>query len=236
MPKENMSNKGNLINDVCRFRPTNHASVTLLEFGHEFNQEMDNLSPTITILRLGTYFHSTITLFLSPLTHLALSYHYNINFPSLSSSLIQLEGTVKSLPDISHLTKLNEPVNNLPSSITQLTLGARFNQRVDHLPSSLTRLTFKGNFNQPVNHLPPSHHITFRYSFDQPCLPLSSTLLLEIPTILQSLHVVHGLQSTLLLTPSSTSLLHLPPPPPSPTSLPHLPPHTHLSFLHIRLQ
>lgn len=48
----------------------------------------------------------------------------------------------------------NQPVDNLPQSLTHLTFGHDFNQPVDNMPQSLTHLTFGDRFNQPVGNLP----------------------------------------------------------------------------------
>ena len=80
----------------------------------------------------------------------------------------------------------NQPVNNLPDSITHLTFGRHFNQPVNYLPNSITHLTFGCEFNQSVGHqgcedincprnLPNSiTHLTFGISFNRPVdnLPL----------------------------------------------------------------
>jgi hypothetical protein len=83
----------------------------------------------------------------------------------------------------------NQPVNNLPETLTHLTFGRQtpvrlahpkimnihnclrchnFNQSVDNLPNSLTHLTFGNSFNQPVDNLPETlTHLTFGYNFNQ---------------------------------------------------------------------
>ena len=50
--------------------------------------------------------------------------------------------------------KFNKLVDNLPNSITHLTMEYEFNQSVDNLPNSITDLTFRNKFNQPVDNLP----------------------------------------------------------------------------------
>jgi hypothetical protein len=67
---------------------------------------------------------------------------------------------VNNLPStITHLQfgwKFNQPVNNLPSSITHLKFKYDFNQQIDNLPNSLISLSLRGDFNQQINHLPDS--------------------------------------------------------------------------------
>jgi hypothetical protein len=50
----------------------------------------------------------------------------------------------------------NQPIDNLPNSITHLELGLRFNQSIDNLPNSITYLKLGSKFNKPINNLPNS--------------------------------------------------------------------------------
>jgi hypothetical protein len=83
----------------------------------------------------------------------------------------------------------NQPVDNLPETLTHLTFGNNFNQSVDNLPLSLTYLTFGRqtpvrlahpkimnihnclrchNFNQSVDNLPKNlTHLTLGCDFNQ---------------------------------------------------------------------
>ena len=71
----------------------------------------------------------------------------------------------------------NQPVENLPASLTQITFGCNFNQPVENLPASLTQITFGGDFNQPVENLPASlTQITFGDYFNQPVENLPASL------------------------------------------------------------
>jgi hypothetical protein len=45
-------------------------------------------------------------------------------------------------------------IDNLPSSLTHLTLGLYFNQMINNLPSSLTHLTLGGYFNHIIKKIP----------------------------------------------------------------------------------
>ena len=63
----------------------------------------------------------------------------------------------------------NQQVDQLPTGITHLTLGAGFNQSVDQLHAGVTHLTFGYEFNQPVDQLRAGiTHLTFGYLFNQP--------------------------------------------------------------------
>jgi hypothetical protein len=50
--------------------------------------------------------------------------------------------------------EINQQVNNLPSNLIHLTLGAKFNQPVNNLPAGLKYLYFGGSFSYPVDMLP----------------------------------------------------------------------------------
>ena len=68
----------------------------------------------------------------------------------------------------------NEPVENLPASLTQITFGWDFNQPVEQLPASVMHLTFGRKFNQSVEQLPSSiAELSFHRGYQQPvdCLP-----------------------------------------------------------------
>lgn len=56
----------------------------------------------------------------------------------------------------------DQPVDNLPLSLTHLEFGYSFNHTVENLPSSLTHLTFGVSFNQSIDNLPSSlTHLKF---------------------------------------------------------------------------
>jgi hypothetical protein len=61
--------------------------------------------------------------------------------------------------------KFNQSLDNLPSSIINLTLGNNFNQEINNLPSGIINLTLGGEFNQPLNNLP--NNIS-KITFDSP--------------------------------------------------------------------
>ena len=85
-------------------------------------------------------------------------------------------------------SKFNQPVDNLPNSITHLTFGWNFKKTVNNLPHSITHLSFKDYFNQPVNNLPNSiTHLTFGYYFNQ--------LVDNLPSSLQEINFNNGSNS-----------------------------------------
>ena len=79
----------------------------------------------------------------------------------------------------------NQPVNNLPDSITHLTFGRHFNQPVNYLPNSITYLTFGEYFNQPVDNLQNLiTHLTFGWEFNKP--------INNLPTSVREIAIPHN--------------------------------------------
>ena len=75
------------------------------------------------------------------------------------------------------MVSFNQPIDNLPDSLTHLTFSYCFNQPIDNLPDSLTHLSFGDNFNQTVDKLPNSiTHLTFGKKFDQSVDNLPNTI------------------------------------------------------------
>ncbi len=50
----------------------------------------------------------------------------------------------------------NQPVDNLPLSLTHLTFGFNFNQKLNNLPLSLTHLEVNFMFSHKLDNLPPT--------------------------------------------------------------------------------
>jgi hypothetical protein len=75
-------------------------------------------------------------------------------------------------------SKFNQPLDNLPSSIINLTLGYHFNQHLDNLPSSIINLTLGDRFNQLIDNLPSSLiNLTLGYWFNQNLDNLPSSII-----------------------------------------------------------
>ena len=85
-------------------------------------------------------------------THIIFSNHNN--FLKHVADILNILIIHQYLPYL--LSQFNELVDNLPCSITHLTLGYSFNKPVDNLPCLITHLTFYHNFNQTINCLPNS--------------------------------------------------------------------------------
>ena len=75
-------------------------------------------------------------------------------------------------------SKFNQPVDNLPPNILNLTFGNSFNKNVDNLPHSIINLTFGHEFNKSVDNLPPlMQNLTFGWNFNCTIDNLPSSLL-----------------------------------------------------------
>ena len=62
----------------------------------------------------------------------------------------------------------NRYIDNLPNSITKLTLNDKFNLPITHYPNNLQQITFVNQFNYNIDNLPDKiTHITFGYFFNQ---------------------------------------------------------------------
>ena len=49
----------------------------------------------------------------------------------------------------------NQPIDNLPDDIIDLSLSVKFNQPINNLPINLKKLLIFGDFNQNIDNLPP---------------------------------------------------------------------------------
>jgi hypothetical protein len=58
--------------------------------------------------------------------------------------------------NIFSVSEFNEPVDDLPENLLEITFGYRFNQSVDNLPNKLIKLTLGTYFDKPINYLPAS--------------------------------------------------------------------------------
>ena len=75
-------------------------------------------------------------------------------------------------------SNFNQYVDNLPSSLLNLTFGYHFNCTVDNLPQTLQTLTFGDYFNCTVDNLPQIlQTLTFGFFFNQSVNNLPQTLL-----------------------------------------------------------
>lgn len=152
--------------------------IKKLGLGYYYNQSVKRLPKTITHLEFGYKFNLSIKSLKSntSITNLTLDHDFNHNINSLPKNLTNLtinagkfSKSLDNLPNtITHLTlglNFNSVIDNLPNSITHLTLGKKFNRLIDKLPNSITHLEFtSGNdkydipssFTQPLDNLPNS--------------------------------------------------------------------------------
>jgi hypothetical protein len=79
----------------------------------------------------------------------------------------RIDNLPSSITDLTLGFYFNQNIDNLPHGIRDLTLGSNFNQRLDNLPSSIINLTFGQNFNQSIENLPHSiNKIIFKSYYD----------------------------------------------------------------------
>jgi hypothetical protein len=102
---------------------------------------------------------------LSKLTSLTFS-------PDFNHTDFNMEDLPESLTHITLGDNFNESLpKNIPKGLTHITFGYDFNQPFQRgeLPKGLTHLTFGRNFNKPLLELPKGlTHLTFGYDFNQP--------------------------------------------------------------------
>lgn len=96
------------------------------------------------------------------------------------------DAPIDNLPrSLTHLTiagEFNQPINRLPLNLTHLTLMGRFNQYLDNLPASLTHLVIGEPFKKPINRLPPKLRVFFGGKFKLKDLPQSADITFSVHT------------------------------------------------------
>lgn len=129
---------------VCFKRGLSGVYDTSFDF--EFNQNVDNLPPTLTHLIFGYCFDQSVDNLPPNLTHLTFERQFNQSVDNLPSTLTHLTFDWYSI--------FNQSVDRLPHSLTHLEFGWSFNRSVERLPPILTHLTFGKAFNQSIEKLP----------------------------------------------------------------------------------
>ncbi len=125
-----------------------------------------------------------------------ISQYKNLIFSNYTNLEICIQNNNYSIAlDTFEESKFNQPINELPSSLTEIYFGHCFNQPVN-LPNSIIRLHFGGEFNQLVDNLPDSIiHLEFSCYFNQPIkkLPRSLKFLRFIDNFNKSINLPEGL-------------------------------------------
>ena len=124
--KLNSSLTSRIFRDDIDYLPPNAlpSYVTVIKFGNNFNQPLDELPAGLKRLKFG--------------------YRFNQPVDELPAGLKRLQFG----------DSFDQPVDKLPQALIKLKFGDDFNQRVDKLPAGLEELDFGRNFNQPVKKLP----------------------------------------------------------------------------------
>ena len=178
-----------------------------LILGAKFNQPVNNLPNSITHLILGGIFNHPVDI-------------SNEDSPTGKSSILPNSITFLVLGG----EDFNQPVDNLPESVTELIFGYRFNQPINNLPNGLKTLKFyeHSNFNQPVDNLPDSlTYLHFGDCFNQSIEFLPENLkelylgnyydlpINNLPSSLIYLNTGHGFNQAINNLPSSLKKVEL---------------------------
>jgi hypothetical protein len=83
-----------------------------------------------------------------------LIFNYRFNKPLDNYYEIMKYNNITQL-EFGYYSKFNQPIDNLPNSLTHLELGSKFNQEIFNLPNSLTYLMFNtySYFNKEIDNL-----------------------------------------------------------------------------------
>lgn len=107
------------------------SNIISIQFGHNFNKSIDNL---------------TIVDEIDTIQEIILSEKFNQPVNNLSPNIKK----------ISFGFEFNNDVSNLPNKLEYIKFGYDFNSNVDYLPSSLIYVIFGNSFNQTIDNLPSS--------------------------------------------------------------------------------
>lgn len=159
-------------------------SVTQLVFGESFNLPLTNLPESLIKLKLGLVFDQPISNLPDTIEVLIIgSMCYTHEITKLPASIKKLHLItripLKHLPDtIKKLAYQNiySPMPNVPKELTRLTISSPMS--LDDLPNTLTHITISEDFNQPIDNLPNSLRTLWIFSsrFNQPINKLPASL------------------------------------------------------------
>lgn len=154
---------GHYFNEKIELQPLNN--LRHLEFGHRFNQNVDDLSHNITHLEFGCMFNQKLSFLPNKLTKLVLGDSYNKKIPPIPDTLIHLEfgkNYNQKLPLLSPALEIlifgddyDHYIPIFPPKLKVLIFGKRFNQEINcSALSDLTMLAFGQCFNSKSIRLP----------------------------------------------------------------------------------
>jgi len=136
-------------------------SIRHLKFGQNFNQLVDNLPSTVMFIQFGYYFDQSVDHLPSLLETVIFDQCFNQLIDNLPQSVNRIIFSTDG--------DFNQPIAQLPSSLTYLKLSRHYNQLFDHITSPLRFLKFGEFFNMPICHLPETLvRVIFGDDFNQP--------------------------------------------------------------------
>lgn len=149
---------GNKFNQTVNLLPSTLISIKL---GVAFNQTIDNLPKSLRYLFLSSHFNNKIDNLPPNLFCIKFFNIFNQKIDHLPNSLVYLIFNMNS--------NFKQSLNYLPSSLIYLALGHKFNNHINNLPSSITNLSFI-HFNLYINHLTNikilDNTVNKKYKFD----------------------------------------------------------------------
>ena len=154
--------------------PSLPSNLTHLRLGTCYTRSLPYLPQTLTHITIASN-SKQCPLLDSPLP--------NLRCLDLQETRFDSPISVEHYSQLTHLAlPINSPIPPLPPLLTYLHLGSRFNEPVNDLPTSLTRLIFPYvcDFDRPLPKLPPSlTHLILGSVFNHPIdsLPPSLTYL-----------------------------------------------------------
>ena len=125
-------------------------SVEEIEFGDDFNQSLENLSPDIKKITFGFNFKQESIILSDSIEYLEFGYCFN--------------GIVKKYPSNLKYLKFgrnfNQNIDNLPEGLISLTINEHFHYSINKLPSTLQIIEFNSNaeYEKDIMIIPESIH------------------------------------------------------------------------------
>ncbi len=142
-------------------------SLAYLEFGRDFNQKVDSLPPSLIHLVFGDKFNQAVDLLPCSLTHLTFGNVFDQKVDFLPHSLISLKfgfkfnQPVNSLPSMLKYLIFGASIDRWSLHILIYESILAFNQPIDNLPPSITHINLPKKYRQLTLPFAPSVIVTF---------------------------------------------------------------------------